>query len=115
MEFAEYKTLRKQGTIAAGINESTALRLVDCLPKRYQYAHIFWSWVWMLSIPGFVCVAIFYKWWVGLLLLLVVTPMIFKATKTSASQFVLEHAENDEQFFNTLVANDVLVFRPTRK
>ena len=65
----------------------------------------------MLSIPAFICVAIFYKWWVGLLLLVFITPTIFSSTKKSAAQFVLEHATENEDFFIFLVERDWLVFR----
>lgn len=48
-----------------------------------------------------------------MLLLFIVTPMIFRATKKSASQFVLEHAENDAQFFSFLVEKNLMIFKPT--
>ena len=51
------------------------------------------------------------KWWIGLLLLVFVTALISSSVKTSASQFVLEHATYDAEFFDFLVANDLLVFR----
>jgi hypothetical protein len=113
MAYTEYKRLRSEGKILAGVSNSDALRLIEHLPKQYQYAHLFWSWVWMLSIPGFIAVSIFYKWWVGLLLLFVVTPMISRSTKKSAAEFVLEHAENDAQFFSFLVEKNLLTFKPT--
>jgi hypothetical protein len=39
--------------------------------------------------------------------------MIYRATKKSAAQFVLEHAENDAQFFRFLVENNLLILKPT--
>ena len=111
MTWTEYKTLRKAGKLRAGIDQSVALGLVKYLPTNFQAAHAFWSWVWMLSIPGFICVAIFVKWWVGLLFLVFGTPAIFRATKQSAAQFVLQHAEADEQFFNRLTDHNLLDFR----
>jgi len=111
MTYEEFIQRRQAGTIHAGIHTSTALRLIDDLPKRYQAAHLFWSWVWMLSIPGFICVSIFWKWWAGLLLLFLVTPAIFGATKKSAARFVLEHAEESKEFFERLVEENILVFR----
>jgi len=111
MTYEEFIQGRQAGTISAGVDNSTALRLINHLPKRYQAAHAFWSWVWMLSIPGFICVSIFWKWWAGLLLLFFVTPMIFRATKKSAAHFVLEHAQDSKEFFDKLVENDLLVFK----
>jgi len=62
---------------------------------------------------GFIGVSIFYSWWIGLLLLFIVTPMIYRATKKSAAEFVLQHAENDTQFFSFLVEKNLLIFKPT--
>jgi hypothetical protein len=111
MTYQEYKTLRAAGRISADIDNSTALRLIDRLPKQYQAAHAFWSWVWMLSIPGFICVAIFVKWWFGLILLCVATPAIFSGTKKAAAQHVLAHTEEDEEFFNQVVKDELLRFK----
>ena len=111
MTYEEYVQRRRAGTIIAGIDNSTALRLIRLLPKRYQAAHIFWSWVWMLSIPAFICVALFWKWWAGLLLLFIGTPIIFRATKRSAAEFVLGHAEENKQFFDKLVKSNLLMFK----
>jgi len=110
MTYEEFIALRKARKIKEGIENQVALKLVDYLPKRYQYAHIFWSWIWMLSIPGFILVSIFVKWWIGLLLLCVVTPALSKGTKITAVHFVLEYAEENKDFFNELVKNDRLTF-----
>jgi len=67
----------------------------------------------MLSIPGFIAVSVFYKWWVGVLLLFVVTPVISTSVKKSAAEFVLEHATDNKDFFDLLVSNNLLVFRET--
>jgi hypothetical protein len=111
MTHDQFIRARREKSIRAGISQSDALRLIDYLPKRYQYAHAFWSWVWMLSIPVAIILSISTKWWVGLIILVFVTPAIFKATKKSAAQFVLEHAEENEAFFNKLVELNFLVFK----
>jgi hypothetical protein len=111
MTYEEFIQRRQTGSISIGIDNTIAVTLVGGLPMRYQVAHYFWSWVWLLSIPGFICVSIFVKWWIGLLLLFLVTPMISKATKKSAAQFVLEHAQEDKEFFEMLVESNLLTFR----
>lgn len=113
--YEEYLQRRKEGTIRAGVLPSVALGLIDYLPRRYQYAHAFWSWVWMLSIPAFVCLAIFWKWWAGLLLLVVVTPMISSATKRSCAEFVVEYAAENKEFFTKLVQENLLLFKEDNK
>jgi len=114
MNYQTYKTQRAQGTVVAGIDNSAALSLIDYLPKNYQYAHMFWSWVWMLSIPFFIVLA-FFTFGIGLLGLFIVTPLIFKSTKKSAAQFVLEHAENDPAFFDQLEERNLLTFRQSNR
>ena len=111
MKYEDFIEARRNGTVAAGVDNSTALQLIKYLPKRYKMAHAFWSWVWMLSIPGFICTSIFYKWWVGLLLLFFVTPMIFRSTKKSCAEFVLEHAQENKEFFDKMVELNMLIFR----
>jgi len=115
MNHAEFVRLRKDGLISAGILTRNAVRLVDFLPREYQFATIFWSWVWMLSIPACLCVVVFWKWWVGLLLVILVPPTIRKATVKSAVQFVLQHAEDNADFFEQLVDMDLLIFRQTKR
>ena len=113
MTFEQFKENIDNGIVKAGIDDSTSLRLINYLPGRYQAAHYFWSWIWILSIPVFIYVAIFYKWWVGVLLLIFITPIISRATKKSASQFVLEYAQENKQFYEMLIKNDLLHFQTT--
>ena len=108
MTYEEFIELRGQNKVVAGIDNSVALRLVDRLPKRYRAAVYFWSWIWMLSVRAGILVAIFYKWWVGLLVLLFVTPVLFTANKKSAAQFVLEHATENQDFFEPLTEKGLL-------
>lgn len=110
MTYIEYKLLRANGRISAGIDHSTALKLVGHLPKRYQSANLVGSWIWVLSILGFICISIFVKWWAGLLLLIFVTPAIMRATKAATAKNVLKHAEENEEFFNYLLEKDAIRF-----
>jgi len=110
MEYQVYKSLRESGQVKAGIDRSSALKLVDYLPKRYQYAQFFWSWIWLLSIPAGIYIIFFVKWWIGLLVI-IISRSIRSATKESGAQFVLSYAEENEEFFNKLVKNDILIFR----
>ena len=68
------------------------------------------SWVWGLSIPAFIIAAFFTKG-ISLLGLLFATPLISRSVKKSAAQFVLEHAEENEEFFNMLVEKNLLIFK----
>ena len=110
MTYEDYIRQKKSGGIWVEIEISTALRLIDSLPKRYQFAFYFWSWVWMLPIPAFILVAILWKWWIGLLLLIFVSPIIMKATKKSAAQFVIEYANENKEYFDFLVREEFISF-----
>ena len=110
MTYEEYKEKRARGLLTMGVDTSVALRLVDYFPKRYQYAYIFWSWVWMLSIPVAIFLTIFVTWTLGLVVFLVAL-VIFSALKKSAAEFVLEHADEHEEFFNRLVEKNLLIFK----
>ena len=110
MTHHEYVVLRKKGGIVAGIDYSSAMKLIDVLPKRYQAATHFWSFIWILSIPFFI-VAAFFTMGIGLLGLIFITPSISRSVKKSAAEFVLEHAEEDENFFDMLVEKNLLTFK----
>lgn len=76
------------------------------LPKRYQAAHYFWSWVWILSILG--CIAlVFIRWWL-VFSVFIIPGIIRSAVSTSIKQFVLEYAEEDEDFFNLCWENGII-------
>ncbi len=113
MEYEKFISMRKEGKIKAGVDTSDALKLIDALPKNYQYAHHFWNWIWLLSIPGFILVSVFYIWWVGLLLLFTITPMTYRAIRKSAAQFVLEYIMEDKEFYTKLVENNLIEFVET--
>ena len=114
MTFAEYREKNADGQATIGIDNKVAYRLIHLLPKRYQRAQMFWLWIGILSIPLSVLLMIFTKWWIGLLVVLFVTPAIFKANMKSALQFVLDYAHEDEKFFNYLLESDLLLFKEDR-
>jgi len=82
------------------------------LPKHYQVAHRFWSWVWLLTVPAAIAVMFLYKWWVGLLALLFVTPTLSRATKRSAMQFMIDYALENPKFYRFAVDQGVIRARP---
>ena len=114
VSFSQFSHLRASDEMVIGISNDKAVKLARYLPMRFQIAIFIWSSTWMLSIPVFLCVSIFYRWWIGLLLLLFVVPFLFRVTKRCAALSVIKHAENDEEFFNQLVEQNLLVFKSER-
>jgi uncharacterized membrane protein YdbT with pleckstrin-like domain len=114
MTHAEFITRWENRTIAVDVDRSLALRIANdkhILPKRYQYAHIFWSWIWILSIPGAFALMYFYKWWAGLAILFLVTPGLSSSTKKSAMQFMIDHSLESPEFYSFAVENGVIRIR----
>lgn len=113
MNFQEYKEMRANGLVCAGIEDSVALRLGSYLPKQCQLAVAFWNIFAVLVVLVAILIAVFIKWWVGILILFFV-PTIIRANKKSAIGFVLDYVEEDEDFFNMLNQKGLLVFRDVR-
>jgi len=111
MEYEDFLAKYKNGLLSVKVNGSLALRIMnsDLLPKQYRYAHIFWSWIWILSIPLSIALMIWVKWWIGLLVLFFVTPIISKSTKRSGCQFMIEQAIDNPEFYKYATENGVLI------
>lgn len=106
----EFVSLWQEGMLNIDVHRSKALMLAGSriLPMRYRFAHIFWSWVWILTIPAALLVMYFYKLWLGLLLLFTITPIISSAVKTSAMEFMIDHSIEDHDFYEYAIHNGIL-------
>lgn len=113
MEYSEFIQSWNQGKLEIDVDRSRALQIAGSkmLPKRYQAAHMFWSWVWILSIPAAFAVMYFYTWWAGLLLLVVLTPALSNSTKKSAMQFMIDHSVENPEFYQFAVSEGVIRVR----
>ena len=113
MEHSEFVVAWNQRKLEVDVDRSKALQIANSkmLLKRYQAAHIFWSWVWILTIPAAIATIFLYKWWVGLLILILVTPLISKSTKKSAMQFMIYYALENPEFYQFALAEGVLRIR----
>jgi hypothetical protein len=113
MEHPEFVQSWNQGKLEIDVDRSKALQIAGSkmLPKRYQAAHMFWSWVWILSIPAAFAVMYFYTWWAGLLLLVLLTPALSSSTKKSAMQFMIDHSIENPEFYQFAVSEGVIRVR----
>jgi len=89
----------KKGTVRVEVDESDALKLMNTtfVHKPYQYATIFWSWAWILSIPIGVVLIIWVDTWIGIAVI-VIGLILPKAIKRSSADNVLAQAIRDEEF-----------------
>lgn len=113
MEHSEFVQSWNQGKLEIDVDRSKALQIAGSkmLPKRYQAAHMFWSWVWIISIPAAFAVMYFATWWAGLLLLAFLTPALSSSTKKSAMQFMIDHSVENPEFFQVAVSEGVIHVR----
>jgi hypothetical protein len=114
MEYADFVREWNAGRLSVDVDRTKALAIggSNILPKKYQFANIFWSWVWLLSIPLGIAIGIFYKWWVGLLVVFFVAPILSRATKTSAMQFMIDYSLESPEFFQYALKEGVINVRP---
>ena len=113
MEHSEFVQSWNQGKLEIDVDRSKALQIAGSkkMPKRYQAAHMFWSWVWILSIPAAFAVMYFYTWWAGLLLLVFLTPALSSSSKKSAMQFMIDYSVENPEFYQLAVSEGVIRVR----
>ena len=114
MEHSEFVRSWNEGKLEVDVDRSKALQIANSkmLPKRYQAALIFWSWVWILLIPAAFVVMYFYTWWAGLLLLVFLTPALSSSIRKSAMQFMIDHSIENPEFYQFAVTKGVIRVRP---
>jgi len=105
MEHPEFVRAWRAGELLVDVDCPKALAVAGArlLPKRYQVAHLLWSWVWLLTVPAAIAGMFLYKWWAGVLILLFVTPALSRATKRSAMEFMIDHALENPEFYRLAV------------
>ena len=114
MQHTEFVEAYKRGTVTVDVDRSKALQIANAwenVPYRFRSAHVFWSCAWLLTIPGAFAAAFFYAWWAGALVLLVLTPALFAATKQSAALHVIEYAVESSAFYSYALDNSVISIR----
>lgn len=109
MTHDEFVSGYRGGNLAAHVDQSMALRVMESslTAKRYRAAHTFWSWIWLLCFPAAIVCFIWVTWWAGLIWLFFGFIMP-GAMKKSASSFVVKQALKDPLFFAKCVEAGVL-------
>ena len=109
MEHEKFVQLYNSGQSKVHVNQYKAKQLLqtDIMPKRYVCADIFWSWIWLLSFPIGIVLIIWVNKWVGIAVI-VVGLILPKAQRRSASQFVLEYALQNKEFYELALEHQVI-------
>ncbi len=113
----EFVEAYNSGEIKVKIDESAAFKLMDTdlmdrdlIDKPSQYANIFWSCIWILSIA--IGIVIFIRGSKLIGVIVVIIGLIFpKTIKRSSSEAVLKKALSDESFYNTMIQHQVLIIK----
>jgi hypothetical protein len=114
MQHDEFVHAYKTGTIEVDVDRAKALQVANAwekLPHQFRSAHVFWSSAWLLTIPAALVAAFLYAWWAGTLILVVVTPALYAATKRSAALHVLDYAVESSVFYEYALENGVISIR----
>jgi hypothetical protein len=112
MTHDEYVKGRRDGSINVAYSRLRVIGVVlDHLPNRYKVPFCFWEIVAGLSGLGCIYVAIFHKWWVGLILFLIVPRMIFGANNDSGMQFIDQYTIEDEKFCHYMIDHNLMIIR----
>ena len=114
MDHEEFARLRKAGELSVDVAAAAHFRRIDRPVGRSLAAHNRWTWAMFVSIPVGGVLAVFVAWWLGLLLLLCVTPALYYAMNRAAAACVVEEAEVDRDLFETLVREGLVSVRAPR-
>jgi hypothetical protein len=115
MHHDDFRDAYKRGTVEVDVNQSKALEIANAwekLPHRFRSAHVFWTCGWLLTIPASFAAAFLYSWWAGALILFVLMPALYTATKKSAALHIIEYAVESSVFYSYALENNVIRIRP---
>ena len=98
------------------VNKRQAIYLIDKYKfvnpaiTRFQIFFFICTWTWGLSIPVAIVSFIFFKWWIGVLILLIgfSLPRIIKHTSTGA---LFKQALRDKDLYDLLIDTNTLDIR----
>ena len=97
----DLKRLHKEGKISVRANMSIAMHICDGDPRiemSVKVAHHFFKWAGILMFIGAPISMFFIKWYWGILIL-VASFMVFKGSRQSAGQFVVDAVLEHESLY----------------
>jgi hypothetical protein len=114
MEHQEFISNWRAKRVEVDVDRAKALEIANAktvLPARYQQEYLWWTAAWLLTLPAALAAAVFLKWWVGLVVLLFLTPALFKATNKRAKRFMIDYALENGDFYSYAVDCEVIRVR----
>ena len=114
MQHTDFVNAYRRGAVAVDVDAVKAFRIANAwekLPHKFRAAHVFWSAAWLLSIPAAFVAAFLHSWWAGALVLFVLMPALYAATKKSAALHVIDYAVESSVFYSYALENEVIRIR----
>ncbi len=112
MKLEEFINKIEDKEIEFAIDETKAGWMVDqgMLGKSEYYALHFWSMI-SFVLHLLAPISLFWLHWIWAIVIFILARMLWKATKQSNKDFVLEKIIRNEEFFNLCIKNEVLIVR----
>ncbi|MFW9851820.1 MAG: hypothetical protein ACFFDS_02670 [Candidatus Thorarchaeota archaeon] len=116
MTHLEYIESYNAGRIKADINKKQAFALMNKYKfhnravSKFQVVFFILNWAWFLAIPIAIICFIFFKWWIGVIVL-IVGFSIPKGLKEVTTQVVFNQSLKDKDFYDLLIETKTLVIR----
>jgi hypothetical protein len=114
MEHDEFKSAWRAGSIQVEVDRAKAMEIANAktlLPPRFQQEYQWWTIAWLMTLPVALVAAVFVKWWAGALVLLFVTPALFRATNKRVKQFTIDFALENGDFYAYAIDHAVIRLR----
>jgi hypothetical protein len=99
----------RDGRVKVYVDKSMVLRIADSggLPRQYWFAHALWSWMSLLCMGTTIAAFIWWPWYWGVGFFML-TMGLAGAIRTTASDFVIDHAIKHAEFYDMLLRAQVL-------
>ncbi len=110
MPWEDFIEAYKAGRIVVRVDGARSIIAMNhpMMAKRYKRANSFWSWIFLLCFPLAVACFVWYRWWVGVFLLLVGMGLS-GAVRKSANSFILDYALENRTWYHTAINEEFMV------
>ena len=113
MDYKEFTVKFKNKRLVIHVNRELALQVMDTnlSPSKYRIVHIFWSWIWILSIPIGIALMFIIKWWIGLLIIFLLAPILSSTAKSAACHNIILAAYDIPDFYYLALKKNLLIIK----
>ncbi len=114
MEHEEFVSSLRARRVEVEVDRAKALEIAnakDVFPASYHRQHLWWTAAWLATLPVAAFAGFFVKWWAGVLVLLFVTPALFRATNKRAMRFTIDYAIENSTFYAYALDHQIIRVR----